>query len=334
MPETEYVFNSDKLNGHSHLLSPENCEGPEMQESSKIPSCGIIIPVYNEEQAIAETIERIKQVICNITDWQFEIICVNDGSSDNTANVLSRVPAIQVLTHKVNRGYGAALRTGLNYCKHEWVFIVDADATYPIEDLGLLLEEVKKGADMVVGARQGLGITLSPFRRFARWVLRKMAYIVTGVMVPDLNSGMRVFHHRLYREFKGLLPMGFSFTTTLTLAALYMNYQTKYIPINYTQRVGHSNIRPFKDFFAFIMLIVRIASYFEPLRFFLPLAFFFMAVGFLKALRDFLLLGAIGDLAATIFLVGVEVFIAGILADVIVRRLMSSHEDAGDRYGR
>src|SRR5712691_1161578 len=237
MSETKHVFNPDKFSGHSRILSGENFEGPEVQESSKIPSCGIIIPVYNEGQVIAETIERIKRVIHDITDWKFEIICVNDGSSDNTANVLSLVPDIQVLTHKVNRGYGAALRTGLNNCEHEWVFIVDADATYPIEDLAVLLEEVKKGADMVVGARQGIGITLSPFRRFARWVLRKMAYIVTGVMVPDLNSGMRVFRRRLYREFKGLLPMGFSFTTTLTMAALYMNYQTKYIPINYTQRV-------------------------------------------------------------------------------------------------
>jgi hypothetical protein len=153
-------------------------------------------------------------------------------------------------------------------------------------------------------------------------------------MVPDLNSGMRVFRHQLYREFKGLLPMRFSFTTTLTMAALYTNYQIKYIPINYAQRVGHSNIRPVQDFFAFIMLIVRIASYFEPLRFFLPLAFLFMALGFLKALRDFLLLGAIGGLAVTISLVGVEIFVAGILADVIVRRSMSCHEGADDRYDR
>src|SRR5215467_12088055 len=102
MSETKYVFKPDKFSGHSRLFSGEHFADPDIQEESKIPSCGIIIPVYNEEQVIAETIERIKRVIGAITDWQFEIICVNDGSSDNTADILSRIPDIQVFTHRVN----------------------------------------------------------------------------------------------------------------------------------------------------------------------------------------------------------------------------------------
>lgn len=299
-----------------------------MLKREEIYSCGIIIPIYNEEKAIAETVSRIKKIISEIPQWDFEIICVNDGSSDNSAKILSEIEGVSVLTHAVNRGYGAALKTGLNHCDREWVFIVDADATYPIEDLGKLLSEAAKGADMVVGARKGIGIDSKPFHRIARWILRKMTHALTGTMVPDLNSGMRVFRHRLYREFKSLLPMGFSFTTTITLASLYTNYNIIYVPIDYQRRLGKSNIKPVQDFFTFTMLILRIASYFEPLRFFLPIAFGIMGLGMLKGTIDFIGLGAIGSLAIILFILGVQVFVLGILAEVVVRRSASYSEQS------
>lgn len=282
--------------------------------------CAIIIPVYNEERVIADTVERMLRITQQIAGWEFDITCVNDGSSDGTAAILNGLSGIRVITHEVNRGYGAALRTGLDNCRSEWVYIVDADATYPLEDLPRLLAEAERGADMVVGAREGEGIDLKPFHRIARWTLRKMAHALSGTMVPDLNSGMRVFRYRLYREFRSILPRGFSFTTTITLASLYSNYPVVYIPIEYKKRVGDSSIRPMRDFFSFIMLIVRIASYFEPLRFFLPLAFGIMGLGFFKGFIDFARLGAIGSLAVIMFLMGVQVMITGILAEVIVRR--------------
>lgn len=291
-----------------------------MISTKKSKSCGIVVPVYNEESVIEDTLSRLRKVTATIPDWTFELICVDDGSSDKSGHVLANIPDITFLSHEANRGYGAALRTGLNNCDHEWVFIVDADATYPIEDLPVLIKEITGRVAMVVGARRGQGITLSPFRRLARWILRKMTHILTGTMVPDLNSGMRIFKHRLYREFKTLLPLGFSFTTTLTMAALYSNYKIIYVPINYAQRVGKSNIKPVKDFFGFVMLILRIATYFEPMRFFLPLAFGTMALGFFKAFRDFILLGQIGPLAVIVFLMGVQIFVTGIIAEVIVRR--------------
>lgn len=299
-----------------------------MQMENNKLSCGIIIPIYNEEDAIAQTLQRIKKITSEITQWNFEIICVNDGSSDNSAKILKEISNIKVITHQVNRGYGAALKTGLNYCRHEWVFIVDADATYPIEDLSKLLQEATAGADMVVGAREGIGISSKPFHRIARWTLRKMTHMLTGTMVPDLNSGMRVFRHRLYREFKSLLPMGFSFTTTITLASLYTNYRIIYIPINYQRRIGKSNIKPIQDFFTFTMLILRIASYFEPLRFFLPIAFGIMGLGAFKGSIDFMRLGAIGSLAVILFILGVQVFVLGILAEVVVRRSASYSEQS------
>jgi len=297
-------------------------------------SCSIVVPVYNESTVVEATVNRLKKTALELPNWIFEIICIDDGSTDGSAEVLSRCEGIRIFSHEVNRGYGAALRTGLRHSRHEWIFIVDADATYPIEDLGRLLREVDDGADMVVGAREGIGINLSPLRRFARWTLRKMAHALTGVMVPDLNSGMRVFKHQLYRECSNLLPLGFSFTTTITLAALYTNHRIRYVPIRYAQRVGQSSIRPVRDFFAFLILILRIASYFEPLRFFLPVALGMMGLGFLKGTIDFVRLGAIGALAVIMFLMGVQVFVLGLIAEVIVRRSPSAIEQSSMIEGR
>jgi glycosyltransferase involved in cell wall biosynthesis len=282
-------------------------------------SCAVVIPVYNEERAIEDTVTRIQGLCAAVIGYQFEIICINDGSSDGTAAVLSRLPGITVITHEVNRGYGAALRTGLDYCSQDWIFITDADGTYPLEDLPTLLAGTE-GVDMVVGNRQGKGISRSPPHQLARWILRKMVHGLTGVMVPDLNSGMRVFRRSLYQEFRHLLPMGFSFTTTLTVASLYSGRRVHYIPINYERRIGKSNIKPVQDFLGFSMLIVRLASYFEPLRFFLPAAFVLALLGVARAIRDVIVVNQFGALAVILMLTAFQVFVLGVIADVIVRR--------------
>ena len=283
-------------------------------------SCAVIIPVYNESGAIEDTIHRVKDICARVPDYDFEIICVNDGSSDGTGDILNRVSGVTVITHDVNRGYGAALRTGLDYCDEEWIFITDADGTYPLEDLPRLLSLAAGNVDMVVGARQGSGISSSLPHQLARWILRKMVHGLTGVMVPDLNSGMRVFRRTLYQEFRHLLPMGFSFTSTLTVASLYSGRKVRYEPINYERRVGKSNIKPVSDFFGFSMLIVRLASYFEPLRFFLPAAFVLALLGVLRAIRDVIVVNQFGALSVILLLTAFQVFMLGVIADVIVRR--------------
>ncbi len=283
-------------------------------------SCAVIIPVYNERGAIEDTIHRVQGICAQVPETDFEIICINDGSSDGTGEILERVSGVTVITHDVNRGYGAALRTGLDYCSQEWIFITDADGTYPLEDLPRLLSVAVTGLDMVVGARQGSGISSKIPHMLARWILRKMVHGLTGVMVPDLNSGMRVFRRTLYQEFRHLLPMGFSFTTTLTVASLYSGRKVRYEPINYERRIGKSNIKPVKDFFGFSMLIVRLASYFEPLRFFLPAAFGLAILGVIRAIRDVIVVNQFGALAVILMLTAFQVFVLGVIADVIVRR--------------
>ncbi|MBX9965091.1 MAG: glycosyltransferase family 2 protein [Burkholderiales bacterium] len=283
-------------------------------------TCGIIIPVYNEDRAIADTVKRIQAICAQIADYDFEIICINDGSSDRSGEILAALAGITVLTHEVNRGYGAALRTGLDYCTREWVFITDADGTYPLEDLVHLLEAAESGFDMVVGSREGAGISRSPFRRLARWILRKMVHGLTGVMVPDLNSGMRVFRKTLYVEFRHLLPLGFSFTTTLTVASLYSGRRVRYVPVDYQRRIGKSNIKPVKDFLGFVILIVRLASYFDPLKFFLPAAMGLFGLGVLRAVRDVIVVNQFGALSVILLITAFQIFAFGVIADVIVRR--------------
>ena len=283
-------------------------------------SCAVIIPVYNERGAIEETVTRLQRICATIPGYEFEIVCINDGSSDGTGEILAKLHGITVLSHDVNRGYGAALRTGFDYCSHEWIFITDADGTYPLEDLPKLLECAETGVDMVVGSRNGNGIRSRLPHQLARWILRKMVHGLTGVMVPDLNSGMRVFRKALFTEFRHLLPMGFSFTTTLTVASLYSGRRVRYIPINYERRIGKSNIKPVQDFLGFAMLIVRLATYFEPLRFFLPAAFALFALGAIRAVRDVVVVNQFGALAVILLLTGFQVFVLGVVADVIVRR--------------
>jgi glycosyltransferase involved in cell wall biosynthesis len=290
-------------------------------------SCAIIIPIYNEEMCVADTVERMKEVSSQMPEYHFEIICINDGSTDGTSEVLASIKDITVLTHDVNRGYGAALRTGLDYCSHEWAFITDADGTYDLEDLGRLLAAMGPGIDMVVGARSGIGISANPAKRVARWILRKMVHGLTGVMVPDLNSGLRVFRRSLYSEFRHLLPMGFSFTTTITVSSLYSGYHIRYVPSCYHKRVGKSGIKPIRDFMSFAILIIRLASYFEPLKFFLPATFAIFALGLARGVRDMIVSDHLGNVTVILFLLSFQTFVIGVLADVVVRRAQAAGKD-------
>jgi glycosyltransferase involved in cell wall biosynthesis len=283
----------------------------------------VIVPAFNEEACIKETIDRLRTALTRAADCVFDIICVNDGSTDRTGEILASLPGLTVITHEVNRGYGAALQTGVEHSAHDWIFIVDADGTYDLDDLPRLIAEAGPRVEMVVGARAGEGISGAPFRRLARWILRGMVRALSGVTVPDLNSGMRIFRRGLYEEFRHLLPLGFSFTTTLTVASLYSGYHVRYVPTAYKRRIGTSTIRPIRDFIGFVSLLVRLASYFEPLKFFVPTSLALFVVAILRAIRDLLVVGYIGNLAIIFFVLSFQVIVVGILADVVVRRSKS-----------
>ena len=277
----------------------------------------VIIPAFNEEASIGTTIEQVRQVLADIPG-EHEIIVVDDGSSDHTVDI-ARHSGTKVVCHPVNRGYGAALKTGIRLAQRQWIGIVDADGTYPVADIEKLWAYTSD-YDMVVGARTGKDVTIPLLRRPAKWIILKLANYLTGLHIPDLNSGLRLFTKELAERFFSLYPDGFSFTTTITVAALCSAYRVRFMPINYFKRVGKSTISPLRDFTGFVFLVIRLVTYFKPLNLFLPTALVFVCAGLAKAIRDYVVTGAFGVGSSLVVMTGVQIGFLGLLADLVLRR--------------
>jgi hypothetical protein len=200
------------------------------------------------------------------------------------------------------------------------VVITDADDTYPnhrIPELVGMLEE--RGLDMLVGARQGAGIPLS--RRPAKWVLGKLANYLSGVKIPDLNSGLRVMRKEVVEKFLRILPDGFSFTTTITLAMLTNDHQVEWEPIDYPVRSGKSKIRPSQDTLYFLQLIIRTMLYFQPLKIFGPISALFMLTGLGLLIYRLVHGPGFAVTATVLFICGVQLLALGLIADFLDKRL-------------
>jgi glycosyltransferase involved in cell wall biosynthesis len=228
----------------------------------------------------------------------------------------------------VNRGYGAALKTGIRHAKGDWVCITDADGTYPNERIPELVERVITGDfDMVVGARTGENVAIPLRRRPAKWVIGKLANFVAGEPIPDLNSGLRIFDRAAALRFFGILPDGFSFTTTITLGMLTNGYLIDYMPIDYHARVGSSKIRPIQDTLNFVQLVVRIALYFKPLKVFVPFSMALFLLALVWAVFSKVALGRLADVTTLVIaMTAIQVFMLGMLAELINQRLPNLYD--------
>lgn len=242
----------------------------------------VVMPAYNEEHGIGPQIERLRHVM-EPCGHPFEIIVVDDGSTDGTA-AEARKHAVRLVQHGRNRGYGASLKAGIAAAVNDWIVIIDADGTYPAESIPELLAHGET-CDMVVGARVGEDVNIQWQRRPAKWILARLASYLAEQEIPDMNSGLRLLKRPLVEKFEHLLPSGFSFTTTITLALLCNDYLVQYVPISYAKRVGSSKIRP-GHAYQFMLLILRTVMYFNPLRIFLPLGLVFFSYGVAKLIYD------------------------------------------------
>jgi glycosyltransferase involved in cell wall biosynthesis len=242
----------------------------------------LIIPAYNEERSIVSTIGNVREMFAR-AGIEGEILVVDDGSTDATGRLAAETGA-KVIFHGNNRGYGAALKTGIQNTSYEKVAITDADGTYPVQRIPDLLCAMSD-CEMVVGARTGETVKIPLIRKPAKWVLRKLANRITGTDIPDLNSGLRIFRRNLALRYMRLLPDGFSFTTTITVASLCDGINIKFIPIDYYSREGSSKIKP-SHFPSFLMLVLRLAVLFRPLRVFLPVSSTLFLLGFFKLVLD------------------------------------------------
>ncbi len=284
-------------------------------------SVSIVIPAFNEEQGLPN-------VLKNLRAWGergAEIIVVDDGSTDETARVASEHGA-RVIRHRNNKGYGAALKAGIRAAERENVVTFDADGQFDTNEIEKLVNALND-CDMAVGVRpQGAG---SPtIRKPGKWLLGKTANYLAQTQIPDLNCGFRALRVDTAKRFLNLLPNGFSFTTTLTLAMFKDGYNVAYLPITVHPRTtGKSSVRV-ADGFNTLLLIIRIIALFDPLKVFVPASAFLFFIGIVYWILDSVSLRRLNIPSGAVILIvsAIMVFMFGILADQVSAIRRGQHE--------
>jgi len=270
----------------------------------------IILPAKNESAAIGATVSGIRQHYPHA-----EVIVVNDGSTDSTATVAEAAGA-RVVHHPYSKGNGAAIKTGARAASGEVIVFMDADGQHDPADIPRLLELIEQGHDMVVGARQR-GSQASVGRGLANGLYNRLASWMTGHRVEDLTSGFRAVRANKFREFLYLLPNGFSYPTTSTMAFFRAGYSVAYVPIHAGQRIGKSHIRLLRDGARFLLIIFKIGTLFSPVKIFAPvaLAMFLLASGWYGyTLYSF---GRFTNMSALLYSGAVMVFLMGLISEQI-----------------
>lgn len=279
----------------------------------------VIVPAHNEEKSIGQTIEEMEAILRQ-NRFIYEIIVVDDGSSDQTADIALK-KGVKLITHDFNHGYGASIKRGISQSKYDIILIIDADGTYPVEEVPTILKNMEY-YDMVVGARIGGSVKMSVLRRIMKWILTGLANYLSGSHILDLNSGLRALRKDIFYKFNRLLPDGFSLTTTITLAMITNGYSLKYIPINYYSRIGKSKFRPISDTLSFIQLIIRTSLLFNPLKIFFPISLIMFLSSILIFFYSLFFLPHTLDITALILFVGgMQILAIGMIADLIDKRM-------------
>lgn len=280
----------------------------------------IVIPVFNEEEAIGDDLDLIIKTM-EATDYHYEIIVVDDGSTDSSVDIARRRSQVRLIRHPYNRGTGAARTTGIKEAQGDVIVMTDGDGTYPNQDIPILLDHMKE-YDMVVGARRRESGTMRWLRSPVKHAIRLLASYLVGMRIPDLNSGFRAFGKDIVAGYLNILPRTHSWVSTITLAFLSDGHTVKYMPIDYYPRRGRSKFRPVADTYNYLSLVARTIMYFDPLKVFLPIALGLGLIALAKLTRDIVMYPRFyipGDTLLIVFLAA-QVFVIGLLADLIVRK--------------
>ena len=285
----------------------------------------VVLPVYNEGGHLLDEVKRIQHAM-DRSSYTYEIIVVDDGSTDGSGEIAETLDDVRVIRFATNRGSGSARRYGTMSARGAVTVWTDVDMTYPNQDIPALIDALD-GFDQVVGARRTEEGRVRFLRRPAKWVIRKLASYLSKVPIPDLNSGFRAFRTPVADQFLYLLPRGFSCVTTITMAFLSNGYSIKYVPIEYAERVGKSKFHWIRDTQQFLLQVVRMVLMHEPVRFFGPPAAVLGLTGTGKLIfdlidKDF----RVGT--NTILLLGFAFALAGIglIADLMVQLNKRRHD--------
>ncbi|MFC1866783.1 glycosyltransferase family 2 protein [Thermodesulfobacteriota bacterium] len=282
----------------------------------------VIIPAYNEAQVLGKIINEISALYPD-----FEIIVINDGSTDNTVSVAKEAGAI-VYSHPYNIGNGAAIKSGIRIASGEILVFLDGDGQHNPEDIVKMLEYLPD-YDMVVGARSKDN-QVSLFRGFGNKVLNRLAGYVAKFRIKDLTSGFRAVKAEIAHDLLYLLPNTYSYPTTMTLGVLRGGRSLKYIPIRINKREnGTSDISPFRDGVRFFMIITKICALYSPFRIFLPVSFFIFLIGLSYYIYTYVTSGRFTNMSALLFTTSIIVFLMGLISEQITQLRFERSE--GDR---
>lgn len=287
------------------------------------PRISIILPARNEAQALHGLLPVLRQAVSSLADG-VELIVVDDGSDDATARLAQEAGAV-VVRHPYAMGNGAAIKSGARRATGEILVFMDADGQHDPADIPRLLHEIEQGYDMAIGARSRRG-QASFWRHLGNWVYNRLASLITARPILDLTSGFRACRAERFREFLALLPNGFSYPTTITMAFLRSGYPVTFIPIEVAERVGRSHLRPWRDGIRFLLIIFRIGALFSPLKVFAPIAFCFAILGLGYYGFTFMEAKRFTNMSALLLSTSVLVFLMGLLSEQVTMLLYSRLE--------
>ncbi len=325
-------------------VAPESPTSPQPIGAPAAPDRGgvtatIVLPCYNEQDHVLAELERITAAM-DASGLSYEVLAIDDASTDNTLTVLReaalRMPHVQVLAFRRNGGSGTARRIGTGRARGEIVVWTDADMTYPNERIPELVNILlaDPSYDQVVGARLTEEGTHKWLRVPAKWLIRKIAERLSNQKIPDLNSGLRAFRRSVSLPYLRLLPPGFSCVTTITLSFLQNQHDIRYVEIDYAKRAGTSKFHFVRDAYRYILQVLRMIMYFDPLKVLMPLALWLLGIGVVKAVVD-MVRHPFYFPANTVLLVmaGLLIGSMALLADLIVRSRGDSALDPGVQEG-
>ena len=285
----------------------------------------IILPCYNEQDHVVAEVERICLAM-DASGYEYELLAFDDASSDGTLARLHeaapRFPHMEIVHFHRNGGSGTVRRIGTQRARGEIVVWTDADMTYPNDRIPELVQLLEKDStvDQVVGARTSEQGTHKMLRVPAKWFIRKLAEQLTNSQIPDLNSGLRAFRRAVALPYMRLLPPGFSCVTTITIAFLSNQHDVLYVPIEYAKRAGKSKFRFVTDAYRYILQVLRMVMYFNPLKVLMPVALVLLGVGLAKGVYDMAVHPfLVAQDTILIFVSGLIVATLALLADLIVR---------------
>jgi len=286
----------------------------------------LVVPARNEEAGIPLAISHIRGLYP-----QCEIVVVNDGSTDDTAEVAESLGA-RVVSHSYSKGNGAAIKTGARAATGDVIVFMDGDGQHDPKDIQRLLDKMDEGYDMVVGARSGLSSQASVWRWSANTLYNKLASWMVGHKIDDLTSGFRAVRRKKFLQFLYLLPNGFSYPTTSTMAFFRAGYSVGFIPIEVSKRVGKSHINIWRDGIRFFLIIFKIGTLYSPLKIYFPVAVAMAGLGIFNYLYTAIVAGAFRftNMSTLLILSGMIVFLIGLLSEQLTNLQYKDSETDSD----